>query len=73
MKRITKALLRVQELVVKHELDRDVQAYGGIALLSFGGYLAYRPLGFILAGASLLYLALFHSHVLSRLAGGRRS
>jgi hypothetical protein len=34
----------------------NVSLFGGLALLSYGGYLAWRPMGFIVPGMALFAL-----------------
>jgi len=44
---------------LKSKIDiRDAHCYGGTLLLAMGGYFVYQPLGLIIPGAVLLYIAL---------------
>lgn len=49
---------RVQ-IVVAPAAIRDVAGITGVALLSYGAWLHYPPLGFIVAGAILVALAVY--------------
>ena len=48
------------------ELAIDLMCFGGIALLSYGAWLTYRPLGYMVLGAGLLAFGAFFLRVHSR-------
>jgi hypothetical protein len=42
----------------------DVGAVAGCGVLDYGAWLAWRPLGFVLLGAQLIFASVFISHSL---------
>lgn len=45
--------------LIKNNIDaRDVHVYAGIVLLAVGCHMIYQPAGYIVAGITLLFIAL---------------
>lgn len=47
---------KIRQLLAAVDAD-DLFFFGGLALVSYGGWLAYPPAGYVLGGIGLLYLA----------------